>query len=198
MPDSLLARVRELAAVADRIIVGIAGPPGAGKTTLAAGLVAALPSAVMVPMDGFHLANAELHRLGRADRKGAPDTFDADGYVALLRRLRTDRDTTVYAPSFDHVMNEPIAGSIPIPPDVRVIVTEGNYLLLWDAVPPLLDLTAYADVEDSAVRVTGLISRQLAKGLSPEAASEWVLRSDEANAALVATTRPRADLIITR
>jgi len=205
--DSLLPRVLKLVADRpDRVIVGIAGPPGAGKTTLSRNLWTALLahgiSTSVVPMDGYHLANEELRRLGRADRKGAPDTFDTAGYVAILWRLCTQSQTVIYAPTFDHVLNEPIAGSIPIPPESRVIVTEGNYLLLdeepWTAVRPLLDLSVYVDVTSAEERVTGLIARQIAKGLTPQAARDWVLRSDEANAQLIATASGPADVTLTR
>jgi pantothenate kinase len=199
MLDSLLPHVLSLDA--PRSLVGIAGPPGAGKTTLAASLAAVLVdsghTAAVVPMDGFHLANIELARLGRADRKGAPDTFDSLGYVALLDRLRIGTDL-VYAPAFDHVLNEPVAGSIPVPPDVRFVITEGNYLLLWPSARALLDLTVYVDVASPEERIAGLIERQIAKGLMPDAAAEWVLRSDEANARIIATTAPLADLAFSR
>jgi pantothenate kinase len=185
-----------------RLVIGIAGAPGAGKTTLAADVTAELCRlhgggvAVAVPMDGFHLANVELRRLGRAHRKGAPDTFDDAGYVALLERLHRNGET-VYAPAFDHVLNEPVAGSIPIERGVRFVVTEGNYLLLWDEVKPLLDLAVYLEADDGE-RLPGLIERQRSKGLDEEAAQEWVMRSDEANARLIATTRDRADLVLRR
>jgi pantothenate kinase len=195
----LVARARRLADDGERRLLGIAGPPGGGKSTLAAALVEALGArAVLVPMDGFHLAAAELRRLGRADRKGAPDTFDAAGYVALLRRLRARPPEVVYAPTFDRHLEEPVAGAVPVPPEVPLVVTEGNYLLHdghgWAAVRGELDEVWFVDVDD-ALRVERLIARHVLHGRTPEAAREWVLRSDEANARLVAATRGRADLV---
>ncbi len=183
-----------------RRLLGITGPPGAGKSTLALALVEALGSqAAYLPMDGFHLAQAELERLGRADRKGAPDTFDAAGFVALLRRLRDGSDDVVYAPGFDRGLEQSIAGAIPIARDVALVVTEGNYLLLddppWHEVRPLLDEAWYVDL-DAEVRVTRLIDRHVRFGRSPSAAREWVLRSDEANARLIEASRGRADLVV--
>jgi pantothenate kinase len=183
-----------------RILVGIAGPPAAGKSTLAGTLVAALraefgPAAsVVVPMDGFHLANAELARLGLADRKGAPETFDGVGFAALLRRLREPvPGEVVYAPEYSRVLHESIGGAIPVPVAVRVVVVEGNYLLLprppWDAVRASLDLVLYLEAP---------IRRQLSRGLARVAAVDWVERSDEVNAALIAGTRRYADVILTR
>lgn len=155
---ALTDRARALADTGGRRVLGIAGPPGAGKSTLADRLVAALDGrAALVPMDGFHLAAAELERLGRADRKGAPDTFDAAGYTALLRRLRApDPVHAVYAPAFDRSLEEPVAGSLPVAPDVPLVVTEGNYLLLddgpWAPVRGLLDEVWFLD-PDARVRV---------------------------------------------
>jgi pantothenate kinase len=198
--DTLLRRARGLAVAGRRAVLGLAGPPGAGKSTLARMVVERLgDDAVLVPMDGFHLAQAELVRLGRRDRMGAPDTFDAGGYVALLERLRADRDETVYAPAFRREIEEPIAGAIPAPAGVPLVVTEGNYLLLrdgaWADVRPLLDEAWYVEM-DEETRLRWLVDRHVAFGKSPAAARAWVLRSDEANAALIATTRERADVLV--
>ncbi|MFE2013494.1 nucleoside/nucleotide kinase family protein [Streptomyces sp. NPDC059491] len=199
--DRLVARARGLAAPGRRRVLGLAGPPGAGKSTLAARLVERLDGlAVLVPMDGFHLARAELERLGRADRKGAPDTFDAAGYAALLARLRApEPGTTVYAPAFDRALEEPVAGSIAVPPDIPLVVTEGNYLLHdeppWSAVLPLLDETWYLDL-DPAHRVPRLVARHIRFGKDPDHAARWVHDSDEANARLVARGRHRAHLVV--
>jgi pantothenate kinase len=150
-------------------------------------------------MDGFHLSNRELARLGRSDRKGAPDTFDDAGYVALLGRIKARPNAeVVYAPSFDHVMNEPIAGSIPVPAEAELIVTEGNYLLYWERARELLDLTVYIDCTSQEQRIAGLIARQIDKGLTPAAAQEWVMRSDEANARLVRGGAHLADINLFR
>ncbi|MCX3061313.1 nucleoside/nucleotide kinase family protein [Streptomyces beihaiensis] len=201
---ALAARARTLArAPGPRRIIGVAGPPGAGKSTLAEAVVAELgtATAALVPMDGFHLADAELARLGRADRKGAPDTFDAYGYAALLTRLRTPHPCeTVYAPSFERNLEQPLAGALPIPPDIPLVITEGNYLLLdeppWStAVRPLLDEVWWVAVDDT-VRVDRLIARHVTFGKSPSTARAWVLRSDEANARRVDDGRGRADVVV--
>ncbi len=196
-----------LAGAQPRVLVGIAGPPAAGKSTLATTLAASLcrehgtGHTVAVPMDGFHLANLELERLGLTGRKGAPDTFDAAGFVALLRRLRDPDENIVYAPAYSRVLHESIAGSIPVPATVRVVVVEGNYLLLphgpWAGVRPLFDLVYYLDAPRS-VRVDSLLRRQVTRGLAPADAHDWVHRSDELNAELIATTRHHADVVLAR
>ena len=196
-----MARARGLAEAGGRRVLGIAGAPGSGKSTLARQLVEALgtDAARLVPMDGFHLAQAELERLGRADRKGASDTFDAAGFVALLRRLRESGDEVVYAPEFHREIEEPVACAVPVPASVPLIVTEGNYLLVssgdWSRVRPLLDEAWFVEGDEDRRR-DWLIARHVAFGKSPEYAREWVMRSDERNAELVASTRGLADLVV--
>jgi pantothenate kinase len=196
----LSARARHLAAQGRRIL-GITGAPGAGKSTLAAAIIAELDGqAVDVPMDGFHLANSELDRLGRRGRKGAPDTFDAAAYVSLVQRVRADDDEIVYAPAFRRELDEPIAGAIAIPRTVPLVVTEGNYLLLdylpWAALRGLLDEVWYLELSDRT-RNQRLVDRHVRYGKSLQAAREWVEGSDESNASLVAETRNHADVIVT-
>ncbi|MEX0847064.1 MAG: nucleoside/nucleotide kinase family protein [Ilumatobacteraceae bacterium] len=190
---SLDDRVRAFVAGGGRIL-GIAGPPGAGKSTLAERIVEAWgPTAQLLPMDGFHLANDELERLGRAARKGAPDTFDVEGYLSALRRVRA-RETDILVPRFNRDIEEPVAGAIRIAVTAEIVVTEGNYLLLddgpWRTVRSLLDACWWADVPDD-VRVERLVARHVHHGRSPATARAWVDTVDEPNARLVATHRSR-------
>jgi pantothenate kinase len=199
-PRGLIERARRLVEPGKRRILGITGAPGSGKSTLASTLIAALaPHAVLVPMDGFHLANEQLVRLGRRDRKGAVDTFDAAGYVALLRRLRDPAEILVYAPEFRRAIEEPIACAIPVPRDVPLVVTEGNYLLVdedpWSAVRPLLDEAWFLEPEEE-VRIERLVARHVEFGKPLADARAWSLGTDQRNAELVQQTRDRADLIV--
>ena len=198
----LVERAHGLAEQGARQLLGITGAPGAGKSTVAAAVVDALGPRLcaLVPMDGFHLANATLIAWGRRDRKGAWDTFDADGYVHLLRRLRDQAEEYVHAPDFDRDVEESIGSARPVHRDVPLIVTEGNYLLAteggWPQVAGLLDETWYLDV-DPALRRDRLVRRHEAHGKTHAEAEAWTDGSDEANALLIAPTRARADLVVT-
>ncbi|MGH4008140.1 MAG: nucleoside/nucleotide kinase family protein [Pseudonocardiaceae bacterium] len=208
--EQLVQRARMLVGDGRRALLGITGAPGAGKSTLAEQLIQMLAPAppptlipdqwiAYVPMDGFHLADDELVRLHRRDRKGAPDTFDAAGYAALLRRLHDDSDEVVYAPCFQRCLEQPIAGAIPIPPSARLIITEGNYLLFhdygWGGVRSQLDEVWYVDL-DADERMRRLIARHVWFGKEPVAAVAWATGTDERNAVLINATRSHADLIV--
>jgi pantothenate kinase len=186
-----------------RHLLGIAGAPGSGKTTYAEGLVAdsvraGVPAAYL-PMDGFHLADSALRALGLLDRKGAPETFDAWGYAALLRRVRNAREV-VWAPAFERTLEQPLAGAIAVPSEAELVVTEGNYLLLdrpeWQAVRAELDEVWFLDCPDDARRAR-LVARHVEFGKSPAEAEAWVGRVDDPNAVLVENTRARADRVVT-
>lgn len=201
--DQLVEWARALVVPGARRIIGLTGAPGAGKSTIAEQLVTALgpDTAVLVPMDGFHLANDVLIDLGRRDRKGAHDTFDDGGYARLISCLRAQRvgDAVVYAPRFHREIEESIGSAIPVPPTVPLVVTEGNYLLLesgaWPAARSGIDEVWFL-APDNEVRHTRLLRRHEAYGRSPEEARFWALGSDERNAQLIESTASRADRIV--
>ncbi len=184
-----------------RVLLGIAGPPGSGKSTLAARLVASVgpDTAVVVAMDGFHLSDSLLRQLGRAERKGAPDTFDAAAYVDLLARLR-DRDRDVFAPVFDRGREIAEVGGLLIPAGLPLVVTEGNYLLHdrppWREVRQLLTQCWYVTV-DEELRRGRLRRRHLSHGRSPADANLKTDGPDQVNAQLVAESQHRADALVT-
>ncbi|WP_139195322.1 nucleoside/nucleotide kinase family protein [Curtobacterium sp. MCBA15_001] len=204
--EQAVGQAVELATTGERVVLGIAGAPGAGKSTLARRIVAEVDArlgsgtAVQVPMDGFHLANSALEALGRHDRKGAVDTFDADGYVALVRRLVAGTEPVVWAPDFDRRVDEPVAGSIAVPRAARLVVSEGNYLLdedaPWSALPELFTETWFCAV-DEGVRFDRLVGRHMRHGRDHAAARSWAVEVDGVNAARVAPTVSRASWTIT-
>lgn len=194
--------VEALAAGPERRLLGLAGAPAAGKSTLANALASALPGrAASVPMDGFHLSQRQLKRLGRAERKGAPDTFDSHGYRALLERIRVAgaKGEVVYAPGFYRDIEEPIAASLAVAPDTPLIITEGNYLLLdddpWPAVAATLDAIWYLDV-NTARRENWLVARHMRYGYSEAEAHAWLAQTDRPNAERIAASANRADRVL--
>ena len=200
LPAMYQQRIEALLASGTRRMVGLVGAPGAGKSTLAQALASLWPAHIqVVPMDGFHLANVELERLGRKHRKGAPDTFDAFGFVALLKRLRTQADDEViYAPSYERTLEEGVAGAIAVHAKTPLLVVEGNYLLLddapWNRVQALLDETWFVDVPQD-LRVGRLTQRHQQFGRSAQDAADWVQHTDEPNARRIEAAKAKANVM---
>ncbi|MDQ0689252.1 nucleoside/nucleotide kinase family protein [Arthrobacter sp. W4I7] len=184
-----------------RTILGIAGAPGSGKSTFAEWIRQQFGPglAVVVPMDGFHLGNAIIDGTPLRQRKGAIDTFDAGGYLSLLRRLVRRDEPVVYAPAFRRTLDEPVAASIAVPAEVPLVITEGNYLLAeldpWKEVRAQLDEVWFVDTPPT-LRLERLVERHVSFGMDRDAASAWATGPDEANAVLIQATRPAADRVI--
>ena len=202
-PASAYDRAVDLATRRRRSILGITGAPAAGKSTYAEQLTAKLIAdghkVVLVPMDGYHLAQSVLEEVGLAAVKGAPHTFDGYGFVALLRRLKETPDEQIWVPRFDRGLEDSIAASIGVAPDVMLIVTEGNYLLFeempWATIRTLVDQCWYVEVSEQ-LRHERLEARHRRYGRSPEEAHERTYGTDERNAQLIAATARSADAIV--
>ena len=183
----------------ERLVVGLVGAPGSGKSTIAEQLKTDLKAAGvfagLVAMDGFHLSNAVLDELGRRNRKGAPDTFDVEGYLATLDRVRADGAPQVFAPAYRRDLHESVAAGS-IVSGTGVVVTEGTYLALetrgWGAARERIDLLIHIDVPEE-VLVLRLINRHEEFGKNPLAAGHWVRTVDLPNARLIATSVHRCD-----
>jgi len=208
MPEQLadqkaaLARIQgHLEKSSERVLIGIIGKPGAGKSTLSKFLMSKLSKELVtvVPMDGYHLSNKVLKDLKRADRKGAPDTFDVAGFVSLVRRIRSEQTQNIYYPIFDRAIEESIAAQGVVTSATKVVIIEGNYLLHdeggWEVINDLLDESWIVDVDDDK-RISRLISRHIAYGKDPEAAKAWAKGTDEVNAKLIERGRTRADFVV--
>jgi pantothenate kinase len=197
-----LARIQEhLEKSNERVLIGIIGKPGAGKSTLSKFLMAKLSKELVtvVPMDGYHLSNKVLKDLKRSDRKGAQDTFDVAGFVSLVKRIRSEQTQNIYYPIFDRAIEESIAAQGVVTSATKVVIIEGNYLLHdeggWEVLNDLLDESWMVDVDDDK-RISRLISRHIAYGKDPEAAKAWAKGTDEVNAKLIERGRARADFVV--
>jgi len=194
LADAVVA-ARALSSDSGRVLLGLVGVPGSGKSTVAEALVAALgTTSVVVPMDGFHLPNDVLVGRGLADVKGAPETFDRAEFVALLGRLRTEG--TVAAPRFERAIEASVPDAIVVTPAQRLVVVEGNYLLHWPDAHALLDEVWLVQAGSDEARVASLVARHESFGRTPAQAREWVERNDEANARLVASGASLADRVV--
>jgi len=208
MPEQLASQEAALARIqnhlensTERVLIGIIGKPGAGKSTLSKYLLAKLPKefVTVVPMDGYHLSNKVLKDLKRADRKGAPDTFDVAGFISLVKRIRSEQTQNIYYPIFDRAIEESIAAQGVVTSATKVVIIEGNYLLHddggWEVCNDLLDESWMVDVDDDK-RISRLISRHIAYGKEPAAAKAWAKGTDEVNAKLIERGRNRADFVV--
>jgi len=198
--EDLLTQAKDLAASGRRQLLGIAGTPGAGKSTLATRLADQLgPLACLVPMEGFRLSKRALQRTEQPPLPGSPDSYDVDGYVSLLRRIRQQQDPVVWAPAFDRAAGGPVAAAVPVPRDVPLVITEGCYLLVedspWAVVGSLLDVVWYLDVEGTD-RTERLVRRHVTYGKDPIEARSWVARVDRHHTDLTEPTFWRADRVI--
>ena len=197
-PADLAQEITTRGVVADRFIVAVAGPPGAGKSTLAAQIADAIGvGARVVPMDGFHFDNAVLDRLDLRARKGAPETFDALGFVHLMQRLRAGGDAAV--PVFDRNADLARAGADLVTGADKYLIVEGNYLLLneapWRDLVPLFDLTVFIDVPEAELD-RRLVARWEHYGKTPDEARHWIDSNDMPNIRRVTQGSRRADLVI--
>lgn len=207
-PPRFAGSIRELAARLPqgprdgrRFLLGLAGEPGAGKSTVAAQLAEVLgDDAVVVPFDGFHLASRLLVSDELRNRRGAIDTFDLAGYRLLIQRLRSADECVVYAPAYERAIEEPVAAAIAVDRSTPIVIVEGNYLLSDDpdlvAARALLDQVWYVETA-AETRRHRLVERHVRFGKTPEAAAAWTDGSDEANARAIRVTRETADLVIT-
>jgi pantothenate kinase len=199
--EEALLRAESLLGAPENFVLGIVGKPGVGKSTFTQNLLNFLKSdrVAVVPMDGFHLSNEELVKVGKRERKGAPDTFDVQAFVKLLQLLKKRNGSEVIFPTFDRETETSIPGGGRILPSATLVVVEGNYLLHaddgWGEVKNYFDETWYLDLNEN-VRKRRLIDRHIFFGKSPIEAAAWVENSDEKNALLIGVSRTLAGIVV--
>lgn len=184
-----------------RVLIGVVGKPGAGKSTVTEKLKELLPAkeARVLSQDGYHLSNSQLQELGRANRKGAPDTFDPRSFTELLKRVSQDSLNDIYFPIFHREIEESIAAEGVITPETKIVLVEGNYLLLdshgWEGVATYLDEVWYLKIDDE-LRLKRLVARHIEFGKEPDFAHAWAHGTDEVNAKIIEATSRRADAFL--
>lgn len=198
--EQLVARAEAIVGEGQRQVLGLLGAPGSGKSTVADLIVEGLGAkAAIIEMDAFHLSDELLVTLGRRDRKGAPDTFDVDGYVEILRRLTEPGAGDVYVPIFDRTLDTSVGSAQLVPADCELIITTGNYLLLdsepWPRLRRFIDHAWFLEPDEDQ-RIDQLIARHVQYGKTPDEAREWVLRSDQRNAEMVQGSRDNANWVV--
>jgi len=184
-----------------RLLIGVVGKPGAGKSTVTEKLKELLPAKEtrVLSQDGYHLSNSQLQELGRANRKGAPDTFDPRSFTELLKRVAQDSLNDIYFPIFHREIEESIAAEGVITPETKIVLVEGNYLLLdshgWEGVAAYLDEVWYLKIDDE-LRLKRLVARHIEFGKEPDFAHAWAHGTDEVNARIIEATSGRADAFL--
>ena len=196
--EGLAKLIRARADSPSRFLVALAGPPASGKSTLAADLAATLaPGARVVPMDGFHYDDVVLEARGQRARKGAPETYDAAGFLHLIRRLRAEEEVAI--PIFDRTLELSRAAADIVGPDDRILIVEGNYLLLnrdpWRHLAPLFDLTVFLGVSEPEL-IRRLTDRWRHHGKSDAAAQDWITSNDLPNALTVINGSNKAEITL--
>jgi pantothenate kinase len=190
-----------LKSTTNRVLFGVVGKPGAGKSTVVESVKKRFlgQEVAIIPMDGYHLSDEILISQGKRDRKGAPDTFDAARFTKLLQDVKVNSDSEIRFPIFHREIEASVEDEGVIPPEAKVVITEGYYLLStehgWVGVKELLDQSFYIVIDDE-IRLQRLIDRHIRYGKSPEEAKAWSLGSDETNARFIATTKDLASAII--
>lgn len=199
--DTIVRHLEHRLGRGERCLVGITGPPGVGKSTFAEDLASRFdPAPPVVGMDAFHLGNQHLIDVGLIHRKGAHYTFDPWGYLATLARItKQSADEVVFVPRFERAIEDSIAAAVPVLPSDRLVITEGNYLLLdippWNLIRDLLSLSIYLELGEE-VRLERLIKRHVDFGKTQDHAKKHVAESDQVNARLIAGSRSHADFVV--
>lgn len=184
-----------------RVVIGITGKPGAGKSTVTSKLKETIPGerTVILSQDGYHLSNLQLESLGRSNFKGAPDTFDSEGFAKILFRVKSELKNNIYFPVFHREIEESISAEGLITEKTNVVLVEGNYLLFethgWGEVAKHLDEIWYLQVDDD-LRLSRLVARHIEFGKNPQVAVAWAHGSDEANARLIEKARDKANAFL--